>query len=434
MVASGRGRAKVERVLGPASRIEAVLEGLLVERGARVALEPCRPGGADGEGRVDLRDLTTFTIDPDTAKDFDDAISVVREPDGVRAWVHIADVSAFVPAGSALDRGAAARAFSTYVPGLVAPMLPPELSDDACSLRPHVDRSCVTVEFAPSGEPLFYRSTIRSDARLTYGQAQRRDVPAEVSEELELAAAYSAELRRTAVRPRGAAGRAARDRIRLRRRGRRRSCPMGRRAGGTRARRGADDHRERGGGRAARRPQPRGAVPRSRTARSAIRVSPRRQAGRPRRADPAGAGSTDGRRRRPRRGRRERTRDRLRRASPAVGERRSRRSYSARSSRPATTRATSVTPASRARPTAISRARSAVTRTWSSTARSSASSASPTSRCPSTWATWPSTPLPGSARRPSWSTSPTTSASPGCSSRSSSTAAGTSRGRGRSPA
>ena len=110
--------------------------------------------------------------------------------------MHIADVSAFVPAGSALDRGAAARAFSTYVPGLVAPMLPPELSDDACSLRPHVDRSCVTVEFAPSGEPLFYRSTICSDARLTYGQAQRRDVPAEVSEELELAAAYSAELRR----------------------------------------------------------------------------------------------------------------------------------------------------------------------------------------------------------------------------------------------
>jgi ribonuclease R len=75
-------------------------------------------------------------------------------------------------------------------------MLPPELADDACSLRPHVDRSCVTVEFPPNGEPLFYRSLIRSDARLTYGQAQRRDVPAEVAEELELAAAYSEELRR----------------------------------------------------------------------------------------------------------------------------------------------------------------------------------------------------------------------------------------------
>jgi ribonuclease R len=196
VVASGRGRAKVERVLGPAARIDAVLEGLLVERGARVSFEPLDLAEPDAEGRVDLRSLTTLTIDPDTAKDFDDAISVAREADGVRAWVHIADVSAFVAAGSALDRGAAQRAFSTYVPGHVAPMLPPELSDDACSLRPHVDRSCLTVEFPPGGEPLFYRSVIRSDARLTYGQAQRRDVPAAVAEELELAAEYSADLRR----------------------------------------------------------------------------------------------------------------------------------------------------------------------------------------------------------------------------------------------
>ncbi|HWQ01924.1 MAG TPA: RNB domain-containing ribonuclease [Gaiellaceae bacterium] len=148
------------------------------------------------EGRTDLRDLTTFTIDPDTAKDFDDAISVVREGDGIRAWVHIADVSWFVQAGSPLDGGAAERAFSTYVSGLVAPMLPPELSNDACSLRPQVDRLCVTVELPPSGQPLFYRSVIRSDARLTYGQAQRRDVPEAVAAELELAAAYSADLRR----------------------------------------------------------------------------------------------------------------------------------------------------------------------------------------------------------------------------------------------
>jgi ribonuclease R len=196
VVASGRGRARVERVLGRADRIEAVLEGLLVERGALTGFEPFEPPPSDLESRVDLRDLPTFTIDPDTAKDFDDAISVRREGDGVRAWVHIADVSHFVQAGSPLDHGAAGRALSTYVPGLVAPMLPPELSDEACSLRPHVERLCVTVEFPPDGEPTFYRSVIRSDARLTYGQAQRREVPREVNGELELAAAYSAELRR----------------------------------------------------------------------------------------------------------------------------------------------------------------------------------------------------------------------------------------------
>ena len=130
------------------------------------------------EGREDLRSLLTFTIDPETAKDFDDAISVRREREGHRAWIHIADVSFFLPAGSSLDRGAAERSFSFYVPGRVAPMLPPELSDDACSLRAHVDRLCVTVEvpFSPeleAGRPRFYRSVVRSDARLTYGQAER---------------------------------------------------------------------------------------------------------------------------------------------------------------------------------------------------------------------------------------------------------------------
>jgi len=196
VVTTGRGRAKVERVLGPSSRVEAVLEGLLVERGARTGFEPYEPPAPTTEGRTDLRDLVTFTIDPDTAKDFDDAISVVREGDRTRAWVHIADVSLFVPAESPLDRGAAERALSTYVPGLVAPMLPPELSNDLCSLRQDVERLCVTVEFAPDGAPSFYRSVIRSDARLTYGQAQRRDVPGKVAGELELAGAYSADLRR----------------------------------------------------------------------------------------------------------------------------------------------------------------------------------------------------------------------------------------------
>jgi ribonuclease R len=174
VVRPGKGRAHVEQALGSAKRIENVLEALLVERGARQPFEPHDPPPAEDPNRVDLRDLPTYTVDPDTAKDFDDALSFRREDTGIRAWVHIADVSWFVGAGTPLDRGAARRSFSTYVPGLVAPMLPHELADDLCSLRPNVDRLCVTVEIPPQGEPSFYRSVIRSNERLTYGNAQRR--------------------------------------------------------------------------------------------------------------------------------------------------------------------------------------------------------------------------------------------------------------------
>ena len=173
-----RGRARLERVLGRADSIGVVLEGLLVERGALVDFERQRYASElDTEGRVDLRDQLAYTIDPETAKDFDDAISVSADGDGLRAWVHIADVSHFVPAGTPLDRSAAERAFSTYVPGLVAPMLPHELADDLCSLRPHEDRLCVTVEVPfgsdlAQGEPVFYRSVIRSRERFTYGQVE----------------------------------------------------------------------------------------------------------------------------------------------------------------------------------------------------------------------------------------------------------------------
>ena len=187
IVRTGRGRARVEEVIGPADQVENVLEALLVERGARKPFERQELPEIDIAGRVDLRDLPTYTVDPDTAKDFDDALSFRREPGGIRAWVHIADVSYFVAAGTPLDRGAAGRALSTYVPGKVAPMLPHALADDACSLRPHQDRLCVTVELAPGGGvPEFYRSVIRSDARLTYGEAQRREAPPAILESLAL--------------------------------------------------------------------------------------------------------------------------------------------------------------------------------------------------------------------------------------------------------
>ena len=200
-------RPRLERVLGRADAVEAVLEGLLVERGELGAVEPYSPPALDAEGRVDLRDLLSFTIDPGTAKDFDDAISVRQEPGGgLRVWVHIADVSHFIPAGSPLDHGAAARGFSVYVPGRVAPMLPHELADDLCSLRPQEDRLCVTVEIPFSegiepGEASFYRSVIRSRERLTYGRAEailagRESADPALAEALRLAERVALELRR----------------------------------------------------------------------------------------------------------------------------------------------------------------------------------------------------------------------------------------------
>ncbi|MBA2360541.1 MAG: RNB domain-containing ribonuclease [Actinobacteria bacterium] len=206
VVTTGRGRARLERPLGPASSIESVLDGLLEHEGMRGADEPYEPPEPTLDGRVDLRDQLSFTIDPDTAKDFDDAISIGVEGDGLRAWVHIADVSHFVPAGSPLDQGASERGFSVYVPGRVAPMLPPELSEDLCSLRPRLDRLCVTVEVPfdgnlAAGEASFYRSVIRSRERLTYGGTERilngsESADPDVTEALKLAERLAVELRR----------------------------------------------------------------------------------------------------------------------------------------------------------------------------------------------------------------------------------------------
>ncbi len=185
----GGGRARVQRRIGRPDVARDVIEALMVDRGlarqfdpavaraARLAAqEPVSVAGADGGAvRRDLRALPTFTIDPTRAKDFDDAISC--EPlagDGWRVWVHIADVSGYVPPRSAVDREALRRGTSVYVPGAVEPMLPPELSNGACSLAPGQDRRAVTVELVVSGEQVasasFARTLIRSDERLTYEQ------------------------------------------------------------------------------------------------------------------------------------------------------------------------------------------------------------------------------------------------------------------------
>jgi ribonuclease R len=203
----GRGRARLERVLGRSDDVETVLEGLLWHEGVRRDHPPLPPEPpATDLDRVDLRDLFAFTIDPEEAKDFDDALSFRLEEGGARAWVHIADVSAYLPPGVPLDEDAAERAFSVYVPGRAEPMLPERLSADLCSLRPLEERRCVTVEIPfdgdlVPGEARFYRSLIRSRERLTYGRAQailagRERAGQELAEALRLAERVALELRR----------------------------------------------------------------------------------------------------------------------------------------------------------------------------------------------------------------------------------------------
>jgi ribonuclease R len=209
----GRGRGRVVRELGDPRRAADVVAALLEDRGVRrgfsrrvekEAAEATDRAAKLGCDRRDLRRLATFTVDPASAHDFDDAVSASRTEGGVRLFIHIADVAAHVRPGDALDDEARRRANSTYVPGLVAPMLPQTLSSDACSLAPEVDRLAVTseIELAEDGRALsasFYRSVIRSDARLDYEQLDEifagRSRPSEaIAEPLALARQAAARL------------------------------------------------------------------------------------------------------------------------------------------------------------------------------------------------------------------------------------------------
>ena len=189
----GGGRATVVRRIGRSDVARDVIEALMVDRGLRRRFDPAVEhearevstatlAPADGAewpaDRRDLRSLPTFTVDPATARDFDDAISAAVADDGARrVWVHIADVSAYVRPGSPLDREAYRRGTSVYVPGAVEPMLPEALSGRACSLVPGQDRLAVTTELVLDGASVrsssFYRSVIRSDERLDYGRVDR---------------------------------------------------------------------------------------------------------------------------------------------------------------------------------------------------------------------------------------------------------------------
>ena len=124
-------------------------------------------------GRKDLRATPLVTIDGADAKDFDDAVHCERTAKGWRLYVAIADVSAYVEPGTALDGEAKSRGTSVYFPGRVVPMLPEALSNGLCSLNPEVDRLCMVCEMLVSREgevtrSRFYQAVMRSHARLTY--------------------------------------------------------------------------------------------------------------------------------------------------------------------------------------------------------------------------------------------------------------------------
>ncbi len=182
----GLPRARITRRLGDPGAPRAVSLIAIHQHGipdhfpAEVLAEadsaPKTPRGT----RDDLRDLPLLTIDPSDARDHDDAVCALPDPDvpgGFIVWVAIADVAAYVRPGSALDREARLRGNSSYFPDRVVPMLPDRLSGDLCSLHEGVERPVLAVRLMVSaqGEKTghrFVRALMRSRASLSYEQAQ----------------------------------------------------------------------------------------------------------------------------------------------------------------------------------------------------------------------------------------------------------------------
>ncbi len=186
---SGQPRARVVERLGSMSEPRAISliaiheHGIPTEFSREAVAEAESAGPARLEGRTDLRDIPLVTIDPEDARDHDDAVWAGPDPDpanrgGQIAIVAIADVAHYVRPGSALDKEARKRGNSAYFPDRVVPMLPERLSADLCSLRENEGRPCLAVRmvFDAKGKKRrheFLRATMRSAARLTYAEAQR---------------------------------------------------------------------------------------------------------------------------------------------------------------------------------------------------------------------------------------------------------------------
>ena len=172
--AEGVARIEVEKIKIRDGIREEFPEDVLLEAAAL----PARVDRSVSKHRVDLRDIDLVTIDPETARDHDDAIWVKREQDGFRLLVAIADVSHYVTEGSAMDHEAIARGTSIYLPDRAIPMLPPELSTDLASLLPNRDRLCMAVEIRldAKGQVTSHRifeGVMRSHGKLTYDGVAR---------------------------------------------------------------------------------------------------------------------------------------------------------------------------------------------------------------------------------------------------------------------
>ena len=179
---------RIDGVLGSFGEARAALDALIVSQHLRTAFgedvlreaDACKPADlADDPTRTNLRGLLSFTIDGSDAKDFDDAVSLERLENGLwRLGVHIADVGHYVPQGSALDREAYLRGTSVYFPGRVLPMLPEQLSNGVCSLRPDEDKFTMSalMDIDEAGSVVhtsLLRTITRSNARLVYDDVNR---------------------------------------------------------------------------------------------------------------------------------------------------------------------------------------------------------------------------------------------------------------------
>lgn len=179
---------RIVDILGQPGANDTEMHAILAEYGLPYRFEPEVEAAADAisdritekdlKGRRDFRNVTTFTIDPADAKDFDDALSYrILENGNIEVGVHIADVSHYVRPGSVIDKCAYDRGTSVYLVDRTVPMLPEKLSNNLCSLRPDEEKLCFSAvfEMTPDGEVRdrwFGRTVIKSDRRFAYEEAQ----------------------------------------------------------------------------------------------------------------------------------------------------------------------------------------------------------------------------------------------------------------------